>query len=152
MRYLFLPVPAVLILGCYSPPTTEPAPAVTVTVDAPPDDVYSAVPGVLADFGWSVDAMDRASGFIRTAENVDQDAKIEGRPMSEFFDCGIQMGTPKADMYQTRIAVRVLVERTPDGAMIRPQATAENTEGATSCVSTGALERMIADAIVEAVE
>jgi hypothetical protein len=72
---------------------------------------------------------------------------FDGRPLSAYFDCGREMGTDRAMMYQVNVQMTTLIREQGSGASVRTQVQAGNPRLPMQCVSTGLFEQTIAEAL-----
>jgi hypothetical protein len=119
------------------------------TVEAPASDVWRVLAQAWEDASVPIESVDNArralsSGVYRPP------ARIVGRPLSDFFDCGYSMGGPRVTLWQVSIDVAGAVLPDPAGAKVatRVGASARPRDGtstnAVMCTSRGELERIIA--------
>lgn len=121
----------------------------TFQVPAGAGRTFAAMRAVLADLKVAAEVSDSARlqignpGFIKRGS-------FAGRRMSAWFDCGNNMGGPRADNYRLDVGLIAFVSAAgPDAATIRTAAigtaldVGEAARPTVQCLSSGALERRL---------
>jgi len=121
-------------------------------VPLPPREAWSAMPEVFETLGIEASTADARSMAMGNERFVAR--RIDGRPLSDFIDCGTYFGRPRADQYE--VTMQVLVQLSPASggprvrtaldAYARPREVAGNP---IHCTSEGTLERRILGLITE---
>ena len=148
LQVLCVAVLATACEGGYSPPAAAPqAQPGVLSVDATRDALFEAAVLTVVGAGYPIAFTDRARGLITTNRQAVRLSPTEA-------DCGQISGEPLVADRRTTTEVRLRV-RVSDG-QIRIRATIDGTiaEGklrttALNCVSTGELERVLLNRIVE---
>jgi hypothetical protein len=126
----------------------EPTPIV-LTVAAPLDTVWRALPGAYATVGIPDPGID--PGGAKAVGNLSfHPHRLAGHMLSEYLDCGRGItAVPRADEYDVTMSVRTDLRPGPEGATVATttvQATAQSREmsaNAVYCRSLGTLEARI---------
>lgn len=116
-----------------------------------PAAAWSVLADVFVALGIEASTADRRSMAMGNERFIGR--RIDGRPLSDFVDCGTYFGRPRADQYE--VTMQVLVRLTPasDGTRVetaldayaRPRDVAGN---ALHCTSRGTLERKFPELIL----
>jgi hypothetical protein len=121
----------------------------SATYKAPPARVWPALTAAYTTLGIQPTTSDRATGQYGNAGFV-VPRRIAGRPIAEFFSCGMGMTGPRIDT--GRVIGNVMSVLTDDGAggsvvvthvsaILRPNSG--NASDPITCASTGALESLL---------
>ncbi|HEX5832112.1 MAG TPA: hypothetical protein VFY16_14110 [Gemmatimonadaceae bacterium] len=135
--------------------TTNETRGVGGTVDAPPDKVWRALTAAYVGLGLETRTYDPASGQIGNI-NVRLIRRLNGVPLSTYFDCGTGFSGPNADDHRLRVnVISYLRAQGPSRTLVETQvqAFATNVEGTSrhefACTSKGALEARILEFVTE---
>ncbi len=139
------------LVGCVSPPPPAPKP-MAVTVDLAPEEVLQRVSRVIAESGWSVMVLDGGAGILRaerTARRAENEPwlRCEGNFGSSPESIGTQKMTSTVEVTvtvteaETETTVRVV------GRVTEAVSTALGDDMHFDCVSSGAIENAIAEAL-----
>lgn len=129
--------------------TTNETRGIGGTVDAPPEKVWRALTAAYVELGIETRTYDPASGQIGNL-NVRLIRRLNGVPLSTYFDCGTGFSGANADDHRLRVNVISYMRAQDTGRMLvetQVQAFATNVEGTSrhefACTSKGALEGRI---------
>jgi hypothetical protein len=119
---------------------------------APPADVWKALPVAYADIGLAGGpAIGQQQTFAAVIPSLRR--RLDKIPLSRFLNCGTTpSGALGADEHLVRLQVTTIVEPQSTGTRLRTQVLAratsvENSNGAQECSSTGVLEQRLAQAV-----
>lgn len=123
------------------------------TVPARLTAVWGVLPGVFEHLDIPVAQLDASAGTIGNPSF--RPREIEGRRLSDWFDCGRGPLRPNADTYQVTISLtvqllRVAADVTTLQTVVDAYARDRGVSGGSvHCISRGTLERRIADLVSE---
>ena len=131
--------------------------AVSVSLDASPDQVWAALPGIYEQLGIQAEMREEATRTIGTRSF--SGSRIDGKRTTDFVRCGNQGSGPSSGaMYRTRLLITTRVMATRDGKtdlVTEVGGTATPVEGTSTgqiaCASTGDLEQRIRALALQAI-
>lgn len=131
--------------------------AVSVSLEAPPDQVWAALPGIYQQLGIQAEMREDATRTIGTRAFTG--SRIDGKRTTDFVRCGNQGSGPSAGgMFRTRLMIVTRVMATSDGKtdlVSEVGGTATPVEGTSTgqvaCASTGDLEQRIRALALQAI-
>ena len=140
--------------GVYTVDLTRTIDAWEATLPFSADQVWAVVPGAFEQLGLSGGGL-VAPGRHAYGFSDRMPRRIGGLRPSAFLDCGHGMAGPNADQSLVHLYVTTLVEPDGDGARVATTVDATATPHGTSggqvtCVSTGRLERLLAEGLAAA--
>ncbi len=122
----------------------------------PPARMWPVAVDAYARVGLRIDGSDPAQHMVQT-RSLQVRRKLNGVPLSTYFDCGSEMTGPRADSWRLTIDGRMAVSPTsPDSSAVTTILTVVarpfegNSATPTACSSTGRLESKLTDAVAEA--
>ena len=135
--------------GNYIVNTREDKHVMVMTILAPLDSVWRALPGVFLELGVEPGTIDQQQHVISNT-SFKQRRTLGGTKLSKYFDCGYSVVGANAD--QMVITISLTVQAVRDSVEItslRTQVTAYGRADATSdpavnCATTGSLEARVA--------
>lgn len=131
--------------------------AVSVSLDASPEQVWAVLPGIYQELGITAEMRDESVRTLGTRAFTG--SRIDGRRTTDFVRCGNQGSGPSSGaMFRTRLTIVTRVIATGDGKtelVTEVGGTATPVEGTSTgpvaCASTGDLEQRIRALAVQAI-
>ncbi|HEX8694136.1 MAG TPA: hypothetical protein VF746_17070 [Longimicrobium sp.] len=122
-------------------------------VTAPLERVWAVLPQVFQELGIGEAGVIDPAGFVYGQREMSVRRRLGSAPLSQFVECGNNMGISNANSYTVTLSVVTQLQRTTaekTGVLSLVQATARqpgNSQQSVVCTSTTELERRIANTV-----